>query len=56
MSFQCGECGYGPAPVKWPADARLIEAALFPRPVNNRNWVLGETVLDLQRENREHGL
>lgn len=43
-------------PVALPADRAAIEAALAVRPEENRNWVPGETVDDLLRENREHGI
>ena len=44
-------------PVVWPKDADRIEAELLQRPTpNNRNWMPGETVKDLRRENAEHGV
>lgn len=61
--FLCAECGNGESggkalPVVWPDDrARLrIEAALAPRPRDNRNWVPGETASQLEAENRLHGV
>lgn len=56
VTFRCAECGYGPAPVAWPEEAALIEAALAPRLLENRNWLPGETVFDLERENALHGV
>lgn len=44
-------------PVVLPAEREAIEAALLARPdVATRNWHPGETVDDLRRENRDHGL
>lgn len=43
-------------PVKWPKNREAIEAALITRPQLFRNWRPGETVKDLIRENKEHGL
>jgi hypothetical protein len=54
VTFACSECGFGPAGVQWPEEAALIEAALRPRPLVNRNWVPGESVTDLVRENEVH--
>lgn len=42
--------------VLFPEDGEAIEAALAPRPIENRNWEPGETVDDLRGENRAHGL
>ena len=53
----CTECGspendgkwYG---VGWPASQEAIEAELLKRPsMDNRNWIIGQTVADLQAEN-----
>jgi hypothetical protein len=33
-----------------------VEAALMPRPTENRNWRRGETPADLREENAAHGL
>lgn len=40
----------------FPAERRAIETILEPRPLPNRNWSLGETLADLERENVEHGV
>lgn len=58
-SFWCrpgyGGCGLRAA-VGWPADLEGIEFMTRSRPVAARNWLPGETVHDLLRENLEHGL
>lgn len=57
-----GSCGNAPAggafvPVVWPKDTEAIEAVLVNRPdPNTRNWLPGETIKDLRRENVEHGI
>lgn len=44
-------------PVRYPAEVEEIEAALSVRVLWERmNWRPGETVEDLRRENREHGI
>jgi hypothetical protein len=44
-------------PVTLPSDVEAIEGALVVRPDRStRNWQPGETVDDLLRENREHGI
>ncbi len=49
------QCGVGPFAVEFPKDREKIEAELIRRPVPaTRNWLPGETVADLQRENGEH--
>lgn len=54
--FRCWECGTS-ADVVWPADSAAIEQALMLRPnPGNRNWVPGESVLDLLLENLRHGI
>lgn len=53
----CFECGAVYTTLDIPANADVIEAILVARPqAVNRNWVPSETVADLIRENREHGL
>lgn len=42
--------------VVFPRDRLAIEQALAPRRVENRNWEVEETVVDLLRDNMEHGL
>lgn len=43
--------------VVWPKDAGQIEETLKRRPnPSNRHWLPHETVADLERENREHGV
>lgn len=62
--FFCTECrnaatGNVPVPVVLPDEKTcdLIARYLVPRPVPaNRNWNPGETVKQLQQENREHGV
>jgi hypothetical protein len=60
--FLCAECGNISnaggkwLPLVWPPDAVAIEAALAIRPTENRNWLPGESVSDLRRENNEHGI
>lgn len=39
---------------QFPPDRQRIEAILDLRPLPNRNWLPGETVEDLERENIEH--
>lgn len=62
MPFVCGNCfnaelhGKWRA-VLWPDDKAGIETELEKRPLpHTANWLPGETVADLRRENREHGL
>ena len=58
----CYSCwGNGETPVlravAWPADKVAIEAVLLARPrYINRNWKVGETLAELQAENRENGV
>lgn len=62
--FFCVDCLHEPEPraqgkwlgLEWPADVEQIEAALDGRPEANRNWIPGEAVADLLRENALHGL
>ena len=52
----CGSCGQK-SRVLWPDDREGIESVLSHRPIpESRNWLPGETVDDLKRENIEHGL
>lgn len=52
--FTCSECGYTAMPA-FPPEMRLIEAALSRRLLPaTRNWYPGETVADLETENRAH--
>jgi hypothetical protein len=41
--------------VRFPERRQEIEAALEPRPAQNRNWLPGETVEDILAENSKHG-
>ena len=41
---------------KFPKERREIEAILEPRNIPNRNWELGETLVQLRAENEEHGI
>lgn len=55
----CGNAQVGGAfvNVTWPKDTDKIEAVLCLRAdPNTRNWLPGETVKDLRRENVEHGV
>lgn len=57
----CVECWNGGSdrwwPVLFPEERADIELVLDARPLEqNRNWSPGETVMDLRRENVEHGL
>lgn len=43
--------------VVWPKDREAIESEILKRPIHvTGNWLPGETVEDLQRENTEHGI
>lgn len=54
--FRCAECGTG-ADVVWPSFAEDAELLLMMRPdPTTRNWVPGEDLHDLLRENLEHGI
>lgn len=58
--FRCrqefGGCGYTDT-VDIPNNFAGIEAVLSHRPNHaNRNWLPGESIADLKRENRDHGL
>ena len=57
--FLCSNCknnGIGnPVPVAWPPNRQAIEVLLLKRPhAANRNWMPGETVQSLARENSDH--
>lgn len=60
--FLCSDClnsacGGQSVEVKWPDDESEIEKILSLRPdVSTQNWVWGETVDGLIRENEEHGV
>lgn len=62
--FFCCACrnaswNHQPLPVQLPTDKMRaqIETVLLERPLpDTRNWAPGETIADLKRENREHGL
>lgn len=56
--FQCWECGTR-AEVEWPSEEMVygIERLLLMRPdVTKQNWLPGETLVDLVRENGAHGI
>ena len=54
--FVCNNCKRV-EPVEWPEYKTLIDDVLNVRPVpQTRNWIPGETVNDLKRENKAHGL
>jgi len=42
--------------IEFPANRRNIERVLAKRPAENRNWFIGETVEDLNKENAAHNL
>ena len=51
-----GGCGFT-CGVTWPPNVSDIEKLVMPRPVpGTRNWVPGEDLHDLLKENIEHGL
>jgi len=57
----CAHCAGGIQGGAWftvafPKDADEIEALLEVRPEANQNWLIGETIADLKRENAEHGM
>ena len=54
--FICHNCSSGPHQVIFPAEREVIELLLSWRPEINRNWEVGETVENLERENKEHGV
>jgi hypothetical protein len=65
--FMCVDCGNAENGGNWytvrfPADRERIETLLLrrktlhPLRAENRNWVASETMEDLERENRDHGL
>ena len=54
LCIACGGTG-GFQPVVFPADREQIERLLLRRQyIRNRNWNPGETLADLERDNREH--
>jgi hypothetical protein len=54
--MMCPACGWA-GPAQWPAHWRGIEQILADRPdPSTRNWLPGETLGDLERENAEHGI
>lgn len=60
--FLCTNClnaavGGACRPVRFPRNREAIEATLLRRPVpRTREWRPGESVADLARQNRDHGL
>ena len=62
LPYMCGECfniiiGGKWRLIQWPTDRLEIEMVLDKRPFSiNRNWWPVETVDDLKRENRDHGV
>ena len=59
----CVRCRNADAGHRWrpyllpsPDERAAIDAVLEPRAIVNRNWLPGETVADLLRENAAHGL
>ena len=59
--FYCLSCGNmnnegHPMRVVFPEHAKEIEGVLLSRQIENRNYLHSESVSDLLRENREHGL
>lgn len=54
--LHCGNCGMT-SQVDFPDNRDKIDAVLARRPVpQTRNWLPGETVKDLERENKQHGV
>jgi hypothetical protein len=54
--FMCNECanvavGNLWRVIVWPEDRRAVEEAVAARPVLNQNWVAGESIADLLRQN-----
>jgi hypothetical protein len=43
-------------PMTWPDDIAAIVDTLMQRPQQNRNWIPGETLVQLQAENVAHGV
>ena len=59
--FFCPQCGnsdiQGKArKVKMPKQRKQIETILGKRPIKNRHWFPNETIEDLEKENKTHGL
>jgi hypothetical protein len=57
-SFSCVECGTITS-IIWPSEEMRagVERLLMMRPAAvNRNWLPGETLIELVKENAEHGL
>lgn len=53
----CAECGAVYRRIVFPDDAAAIANVLLARPLReNQGWLPSETLDDLKRENREHGL
>lgn len=53
----CGECGCIFRRVTFPPNVAEIERVLLRRPLRwTQNWLPGETLADLERENANHGL
>ena len=49
-----GYAGHQLVRTSFPRSRRRIEEQLDVRPLENRNWLLGETVADLEIENAQH--
>jgi hypothetical protein len=55
-AFRCADCELT-CPADWPRERAEIEKVLSRRPLaGERNWLPGETLLDLVAENVEHGM
>lgn len=54
LSCYNAKVGHRFRPFVFPSERGRIEELLIVRPLPNRNWSLGETVADLERENEEH--
>ncbi len=60
--YYCPDCvmqanEFRPMTVIWPKNRRAIESVLLKRPdPMRRNWLPHETIKDLRRENKEHGI
>lgn len=59
--FYCLSCGNALVNgellfVEFPKDLGFVEAELLKREMENRNWLPGETIVDLRAENEAHGV
>lgn len=54
--FSCGNAGHGHRIRRsvFPKNRTAIEELLARRPLKKRGWLVGDTLTDLKRENKEH--